>query len=79
MPKKGLVAPVKNQPSVLNIGVTSEVFPFPVDEKAFADAKQFIQKCQEVLVGQTVHVRGDYWPGALSHEKNILYLCRVVR
>ena len=71
--------PVKNQPSVLSIGVTSEVFPIPVDEKAFSDAKEFVKKCNEVLVGQIVHVRGDYWDGAKPHERSQLFPCRVLR
>ena len=52
-PKPG---PVKNQPSILSVGVTSQLFPLPVDEKAFPDAKDFVKKCNEVLVGQIVHV-----------------------
>ncbi len=78
-PKKGLPGPGKNQQSILSVGVTSEVFPLPVDEKKFADAKDFVKQCNEVLVGQIVHVRGDYWEGALGHEKSLLYPCKVLR
>ena len=51
MPPKKTV-PVKNEPSILSVGVTSELFPLPVDEKAFPDAKYFVKKCKEVLVGR---------------------------
>ena len=56
-PKKNPPGPVKNQQSILSCpGVTSEVFPSPVDEKAFPDAKNFVSECNAVLVGQMVHV-----------------------
>ena len=78
MPPKQ-AGPVKNQPSILSVGVTSELFPLPVDEKAFPDAKDFVKKCNEVLVGQIVHVRGDYWDGTLPHERSLLFPCQVLR
>jgi hypothetical protein len=46
-PKKG---PVQNQPSILTVGVTSEVYPLPVDEKAFPDAKDFVTECNACSV-----------------------------
>ena len=48
MPPKQIL-PVKNQPSILSVGVTSEVFPLPVDEKAFPHTKDFVKKCSEAL------------------------------
>ena len=71
-PRKANAGAVKNQLSALSVGVTSEVFPIPVDEKAFPDAKDFVAQCNKVLVGQIVNVRGDYWEGALPHEKSLL-------
>jgi hypothetical protein len=78
MPPKQ-AGPVKNQLSILSVGVTSELFSLPVNEKAFPDAKDFVKKCNEVLVGQIVHVRGDYWDGALPHERSLLFPCQVLR
>lgn len=51
-PKKGAPSHEKNQPSLLDKGVTSEVFPMPVDEKKIPDAKDFQKQCNEVLVGK---------------------------
>jgi hypothetical protein len=79
MPKKGLPHAAKDQPSILSVGVTSKVLPLPVDEKAFADAKNFVTQCKDVLVGQIVHVRGNYWEGSLSHEEGRLFPCKVLR
>ena len=78
-PKKGAPPHEKNQPSLLDKGVTSEVFPMPVDEKKFPDAKDFQKQCNEVLVGQTVHVRGDYWVGTSPEDLFQLYPCTVLR
>jgi hypothetical protein len=78
-PKKVPTGAIKNQPSVFALGVTSEVFPLPVDEKSFPDAKEFATQCNEVLAGQIVHVRGDYWEGALPHERSLLFPCKVSR
>jgi len=77
-PKKQCASHEKNQLSVLQQGVTSTVFPLPVDERKFPDAKDFQNKCNEVLVGQIVHVTGDYWDGTRPQDLSRLYPCKVV-
>ena len=49
-PKKVPAGAGKDQRSILTVGVTSEVFPLPVDEKAFGDGKNCVCVCMYVCV-----------------------------
>ena len=67
--------PPAGQPSLLDRGISSEVYPAPVPPIH----PNFVEACNNMLVGQKVFVRGDYWLGAKESEKRVLYECEVLR